>query len=104
VTETTPFPHRMARLGGHLLHAATMLGSGAFQTACGYLSGPGDNKHFNDERPITCRECTRSIRREAAESTPAADAAQRLERSRQAPTVGAAIIALIPGAAGVIRP
>ena len=32
------------------------------------------------------------------------DAARRLERSRRAATVGEAIIALIPGAAGVIRP
>lgn len=32
------------------------------------------------------------------------DAAQRLERSRRAASVGEAIIALIPGAAGVIRP
>ncbi len=31
-------------------------------------------------------------------------ASERLERSRRAATVGEAIIALIPGAAGVVRP
>jgi hypothetical protein len=40
----------------------------------------------------------------ADEPSAAANAARRLEHSRQALTVGEAIIALIPGAAGVIRP
>lgn len=67
-TTTAPWPHRMTRLSGYVLHAAKARPSGAFETACGWLSGPGDNKHHDDQRPVTCRECKRRLAREEREA------------------------------------
>lgn len=56
------WPHRMLRYGGYVLHAATARPSGAFETACGFLSGPGDDKRWDDASPVTCRSCKGVLR------------------------------------------
>ncbi len=62
MTTAAEYPYRMIKIGGRVLHAARERPSGAFETACGYLSGPGDDKRYDDGSPPSCRACNAKIK------------------------------------------